>query len=120
MIPPFMRRIESFLWNPYSYIKQSDMIHPENWERLSREFSVSVGMLVWNGNTEGIGGLPALPPALPPIHGLILRGITEGNYDNIRREVLRLERTLRTNTSELTLYKKAIKSDIRAKSNEVF
>ena len=92
------------------------MIHPENWERLSTEFCVSVGMLIWDGNQEGTEELPGIPP----IHGLILRGITEGNYDNIRREVLRLERTLRTNTSELTLYKKAIKSDIRAKSNEVF
>ena len=92
------------------------MIHPENWERLSKEFCVSVGMLIWDGNKEGTEELPGIPP----IHGLILRGITEGNYGNIRREVLRLERTLRPNTSELTLYKKAIKSDIRAKSNEVF
>ena len=92
------------------------MIHPENWERLSKEFCVSVGMLIWDGNQEGTEELPHPPK----IHGLILRGITEGNYGNIRREVLRLERTLRTNTSELTLYKKAIKSDIRAKSNEVF
>ena len=95
------------------------MIHPENWERLSKEFCVSVGMLIWDGNQEGMESGSA-EPVIPKIHGLILRTITEGNYGNIRREVLRLERTLRTNTSELTIYKKAIKSDIRAKSDEVF
>lgn len=92
------------------------MIHPENWEKISKEFCVSIGMLIQDGTPLGTEGFP-VPHKL---NKLILRGITEGNYSDIRREVLRLERMLRTNTRELTLYNKAIKSDITAKSREVF
>ena len=91
------------------------MIHPENWERLSSEFSVSVGILIWDGEITEEDARP-----LPEINRLIIREIERGNYNETRRKFLRLERTARSNTSELTLYKKAIKSDIRTKSDEVF
>jgi len=91
------------------------MIHAEHWERLSSEFSVSVGMLIWDGEITEEDNRP-----LPEINRLILREIGRGNYNETRRRFLRLERTARRDTSELTLYKKAIKSDIRTKSDEVF
>ena len=91
------------------------MIHPENWERLSSEFSVSVGILIWDGEITEEDDTP-----MPEINRLIIREIARGNYNAIRRKFLRLERTARRNTSELTLYKKAIKSDIRTKSDKVF
>jgi len=91
------------------------MIHAEHWERLSSEFSVSVGILIWDGEITEEDTRP-----LPEINRLIIREIERGNYNETRRKFLRLERTARRNTSELTLYKKAIKSDIRTKSDEVF
>jgi hypothetical protein len=91
------------------------MIHPEHWQRLSSEFSVSVGILIWDGEITEEDDTP-----MPEINRLIIREIERGNYNAIRRKFLRLERTARRNTSELTLYKKAIKSDIRTKSDEVF
>jgi hypothetical protein len=88
------------------------MIHPEHWERLSNEFSVSVGMLIWDGKITEEDNRP-----LPEINRLILREIGRGNYNETRRRFLRLERTARRDTSELTLYKKAIKTSLILISN---
>lgn len=93
------------------------MIHPVNLENLSKEFYVSIGMLVWDG-TEVEESTDIPEP--PEVNRIIIRSIENGNYNDIRREVLRLERNQRKNTSELTTYKKAIKSEIGAKSGEVF
>lgn len=91
------------------------MIHPENWSKVCNEFSVSIGMLVWDGEITEEDDTP-----MPEINRLIIREIGRGSYNETRRRFLRLERAARRNTSELTLYKKAIKSDIRTKSEEVF
>lgn len=93
------------------------MIHPESFNKISKEFYVSIGMLVWNDTGEE--ELTDIAE-IPEINRIIIRSIHNGNYNDIRREVLKLERIQRSNTSELTLYKKAIKSDITAKSGEVF
>ena len=86
------------------------MIRQDTYVRISEEFGTAVGMArgmdMWDASTHKITDDMRC-------NELIYHTIEDGSYQQIRREVLRLEKIARRGIKELTIYKKAIKGDSR-------
>lgn len=86
------------------------MIRQDTYVRISEEFGTAVGMArgleMWDASTHKITNDMRC-------NELIYHTIEDGSYQQIRREVLRLEKIARRGIKELTIYKKAIKGDSR-------
>lgn len=86
------------------------MIRQDTYVRISEEFGTAVGMArgmdMWDASTHKITDDMRC-------NELIYHTIEDGSYQQIRREVIRLEKIARRGIKELTIYKKAIKGDSR-------
>jgi hypothetical protein len=86
------------------------MIRQDTYVRISEEFGTAVGMArgmeMWDASTHKITDDMRC-------NELIYGTIEDGSYQQIRREVIRLEKIARKGIKELTIYKKAIKGDSR-------